>query len=338
MAKNGATSMNGDREKLLAVSNLPSQRATTTLTTVVPTSEEDLVLAVVRFTSKLAWADAGPEATEEQVNRLCLEAQESMVMRRWLYLVNLMLTSADLIFSKVSDKDLEFIFPVICNVISKLEIQMKHMRWQNLYVGNLFNLYNLLENPYSRFFVYMKALNFALNGKVTEHIIPSFKKIDSFLKEWNIDIKDKRELFLGIANVLKENKSSSKDSFKFLTKYLATFSGEDASTMGEAKEEAVRTIIEFVKAPDMFQCDLLDMPAIGQLEMDAKYALVYQLLKIFLTRRLDAYLEFQAANSNLLKSYGTVLDFVSFTNNQPSIELKCPHILMILASLQCIPQ
>ncbi|CAK9185995.1 unnamed protein product [Ilex paraguariensis] len=118
----------------------------------------------------------------------------------------------------------------------------------------LFNLYNLLENPYSRFFVYMKALNLAVNGKVTENIVPSFKKMDSFLREWNVGIKDQRELFLTISNVLTENKSSAKDSFKFLTKYLATFSGEDAHTMGEAKEEAVRTIIEFVKAPDMFQC------------------------------------------------------------------------------------
>ncbi|KAK3212415.1 hypothetical protein Dsin_017121 [Dipteronia sinensis] len=291
------------------------------MTTVVPTSEEDPALAVVRFTSELAWADAGPEAAEEQVNRLCLEAQESMVMERWLDLVNLMLTSADLMFSKVSDKDLECIFTVICNVVSKLESPDEAHEMAKLICGKvtqqpnekpalrlkiLFNLYNLLENPYSRFFVYMKALNLALNGKVTEQIIPSFKKIDSFLKEWNIDIKDKRELFLGIANVLKENRSSSKDSFKFLTKYLATFSDEDASIMGEAKEEAVRTIIEFVKAPDLFQCDLLDMPAVGQLEMDAKYALVYQLLKIFLTQRLDAYLEFQAANSNLLKSYGLV--------------------------------
>ncbi|KAL4038019.1 hypothetical protein IC575_001622 [Cucumis melo] len=53
-------------------------------------------------------------------------------------------------------------------------------------------------------------------------------------------------------------------------------------------------------------CDLLDMPAVGQLEKDAKYSLVYQLLKIFLTQRLDAYMEFQAANSSLLKSYGLV--------------------------------
>lgn len=47
--------------------------------------------------------------------------------------------------------------------------------------------------------------------------------------------------------------SSAKDSFKFLTKYLATFSDEDTYKMGEAKEEAAHTIIEFVKAPDMFQ-------------------------------------------------------------------------------------
>ena len=71
---------------------------------------------------------------------------------------------------------------------------------------SLFNLYNLLENRYSRFFVYLKALNLAVNGKVAEYMVPSLKNIDNFLKEWNIEIEDKRELFLGIANVLKESK------------------------------------------------------------------------------------------------------------------------------------
>lgn len=52
----------------------------------------------------------------------------------------------------------------------------------------------------------MKALTLAVDGKVTEYIVSSFKKIDNFLKEWNIDIKDQRELFLAIANVLRENK------------------------------------------------------------------------------------------------------------------------------------
>lgn len=171
----------------------------------------------------------------------------------------------------------------------------------------LFNLYNLLENPYSRFHVYMKALDLALKGKAPEHIIPSLKKIESFLREWNVGIIEQRELFLAIASVLKESKryyrmndvskwvililsllftisyllcfyfdmsdlftltnnikliydwqllfdfSSANDYFKFLTKYLATFSGEDAYILSEAKEEAARAIVEFVKAPNMFR-------------------------------------------------------------------------------------
>lgn len=100
--------------------------------------------------------------------------------------------------------------------------------------------------------------------------------------------------------------SAAKESFRFQTKYLETFSVEDANTLNEAKEEAVNTIIDFVKASDMFQSDLLDLPAVGQLEKDAKHALVFQLLRIFLTQRLDSYLEFQAANSALLNGYGLV--------------------------------
>ena len=57
---------------------------------------------------------------------------------------------------------------------------------------------------------------------------------------------------------------------------------------------------------NVLQCDLLDMPSVAQLESDAKYSLLYQLLKILLTQRLDSYLEFQTAKSDLLKSYGNI--------------------------------
>lgn len=293
------------------------------MTTVVPTSEEDPVLSVVRFTAEMSWADAGAETAEPEVNRLCVEAQKCMIEGRWLDLVSLMLASADIIFSKASEKDLECVFTIMCNLVKKPEsldqvhemaelISAKIIQQPNdkpaLRLKILFNLYNLLENPYSRFCVYLKSLNLATAGKVTEHILPSIKKMDNFLKEWNLGVKDQRELFLAISNILKENKGSTKDSFMFLTKYLETFSSEEASHMNEAKEEAARAIVDFVRSPDMFKCDLLDMPAIAQLEKDAQYGPVYQLLKIFLTQRLDAYLDFEAANSALLKTYGLVHD------------------------------
>ncbi|KAJ0825769.1 putative proteasome component (PCI) domain, eukaryotic translation initiation factor 3 subunit M [Helianthus annuus] len=315
---------------------------TATMTTVVPTSEEDPVLYVVRFTAEMSWAEAGPEVAEQQVSSLCLEAQECMVAGRWLDLASLMVTSADLVFSKASDKDLESIFTIICNLVKKPEsldellemaklLSTKIAQQPNdkpaLRLKILFNLYNLLENPYSRFIVYKNALKLAKRrlenpysrfivyknalklakeGKVIEHIFPSFRKIDSLLKEWDLGVQDQRELFLAISNIFKEHKSSPKETLKFLTKYLAAFSGEDSHVLEEAKEEAARAIIEFVKAPDVFQHDLLEMPAVAQLEKDNKYASVYQLLKIFQTQRLDAYLDFYTTNSALLQSYGLV--------------------------------
>lgn len=44
------------------------------------------------------------QVAEPQVSRLCTEAEEFIVMGKWLELASLMITSAELIFSKVSEK------------------------------------------------------------------------------------------------------------------------------------------------------------------------------------------------------------------------------------------
>jgi hypothetical protein len=68
------------------------------------------------------------------------------------------------------------------------------------------------------------------------------------------------------------------------------------------------------------------MPAVAQLEKDEKYQLVYELLKIFLTKRLDSYLEFQAANSALLKDYGMFSCWTSTNDYSPSgFNCLIPH-------------
>jgi len=93
------------------------------------------------------------------------------------------------------------------------------------------------------------VIKLAVAGKVTDLIVPSFKRMDAFLQEWNITETDKRDIFLSATNILKDHKGYAKDSYTFLVKYLATFAEEDASTLNEAKEEAVRAVIEFVKSP-----------------------------------------------------------------------------------------
>ncbi|XP_078447357.1 uncharacterized protein LOC144716161 [Wolffia australiana] len=291
------------------------------MATVVPLSEEDPILAVVRYTAELAWADSGAEIAEAQVSQLFAEAADSIVKGRWLDLVSLMLASAELVFPRVSEKDLECIFTVICDLVTKTTSLDEVLEMAKLVTAKLlqqpgdkpslrlkilFNLYNLLENPFCKFFVYTKALELAVSGKVTEHIVPTFKRIDSFLKEWKLDKVDERSLFLTIANILKDHKSLGKDYLSFLIKYLGTFAVEDTYALSEAKDGAVRAVIEFIKSSDTFQSDLLDFPAVGQLEKDANYSLVYELLRIFLTGRLDAYLSFHEVHQDLLKSYGLV--------------------------------
>lgn len=51
---------------------------------------------------EILWIAA--QVAEPQVTSLCVEAQECMIAGRWLDLASLMITSADLVFSKASEK------------------------------------------------------------------------------------------------------------------------------------------------------------------------------------------------------------------------------------------
>ncbi|KAF7040478.1 hypothetical protein CFC21_050375 [Triticum aestivum] len=301
------------------------------MATIVNTTEEEPMLAVVRSTAQLAWADAGPEVADPEVARLCAEAQQHLLAGRWLDMATLMLASADLLLLSPSapDKaaDLECILTVICNLVTKagsedeaLEIaklicaKLTHQPPADkptLRIKVLFSLYNLLPSLSGKAMVYRKALEVAAAaaGKAAaDCVVPTFKNIDAFVAYWGIGKPEQRELFLAVTRILKDHKGMTKDYFKFLNKYLATFDGsaDDADAIGAAKEEAAAAIVEFVKSSDLYQCDLLDMPAVAQLEKDDKYQPVYELLKIFLTQRLESYLAFQTANSTLLQGYGLV--------------------------------
>ncbi|KAF7013238.1 unnamed protein product [Triticum aestivum] len=299
------------------------------MATIVNTTEEEPMLAVVRSTAELAWADGGAEVADPEVARLCAEAQQHVLAGRWLDMATLMLASADLLLlaPRLSDKaaaDLECTLTVICNLVTKagsedeaLEIaklicaKLTHQPGEKptLRIKVLFSLYNLLPSLSGKALVYRKALELAAAGKAAaDCVVPTFKNIDAFVAYWGIGKPEQRDLFLAVTRILKDQKGMTKEYFKFLNKYLPTFDGsaDDADAIGAAKEEAAAAIIEFVKSSDLYQCDLLDMPAVAQLEKDEKYQPVYELLKIFLTQRLESYLAFQTANSTLLQGYGLV--------------------------------
>lgn len=71
---------------------------------------------------------------------------------------------------------------------------------------SLFHLYNILGNPYGRFLTFKRALKLAILGKATEVVVPALKRLDTFIKEWNIGNSEKRELYLTATNILKDTK------------------------------------------------------------------------------------------------------------------------------------
>ena len=92
----------------------------------------------------------------------------------------------------------------------------------SVYLCSLFSLYILLLGPYSKAFVYKKALELATAGKVAKYIIPSFKNIDSFVSEWGIGNLEQRELYLAITSILKDQKGCDmRDSLRLVIKFLS---------------------------------------------------------------------------------------------------------------------
>lgn len=84
--------------------------------------------------------------------------------------------------------------------------------WSWIVVGvgfgacSLFHLYNVIDHPYGRFLIFKRVIKLAVAGKVTDLIVPSFKRMDAFLQEWNITETDKRDIFLSATNILKDHK------------------------------------------------------------------------------------------------------------------------------------
>lgn len=192
----------------------------------------------------------------------------------------------------------------------------------SVYICSLFSLYNLLPSSYGKAFVYKKALELATAGKAAEYIIPSFKNIDSFVSEWGIGNLEQRDLYLAITSILKDHKgcdmrdslrlvikflsiatyvawfctdtiqsfslmidSMSKEYFNFLNKYLATFKGSDdeSATIGDAKEQAVAAIIEFVKSSNLFQVLVYSSPCVRNIGSMRKknYEIILRRIKFF---------------------------------------------------------
>jgi len=212
----------------------------------------------------------------------------------------------NLVFSEAQEKDIENCFHVICSLMRKLDIasvdELTKKLIQNIISDTtdrpqlrlkiLNNLYNMFDNDsISRYEVFMFILQYALDSKTTDVVIQHFKNLSVWLKIWGADVKQTRSLYKLVYTIL-EQANQRVEAYNALIKYLSTFDA-DVEGISSAKEEAVRVASQAIKLPEIHQCDeLLEMPAVKQLEKDSTYCKLYEILKLFACDKLEDFQHF----------------------------------------------
>ncbi|KAK1380117.1 hypothetical protein POM88_026861 [Heracleum sosnowskyi] len=285
------------------------------LATLDPDSEE-YFLASICLIVQIQWVDMfvgiDPQVSGSKINRLYSKPRAYILNDRWFDVTYLMLDSANSIFFKVSIEDLLSIFTVICKLVKKtenpcnLDNEMKMVNVPSQKATQELNilrtLFDVFQTRHHQIIVFEQLKSVAAFGwEFTECVVMVFKNI-----KMEISIEDRRNFFLSMSSLLKESGRSTKDSLIFLSKYLDTFCYENALNITELKKVVVQAIFEVIQTLGVFTCELHDMPVVAQLDEDAEYGLVYQLLKIFLTQEIYPYMAFYEKNSEVLIKHGLV--------------------------------
>lgn len=166
----------------------------------------------------------------------------------------------------------------------------------------LSNLYNNLERTSpSRFDVYQAIVAVAANGEEVDVLIPSLSQLDKWLVEWNVNVDEKKEIYLRLTDVLGAYKKYKQLSYEQLLKFLLLFPAKPESSSA-TKPYALRAAIEAIRIPEVLDFeDLVALYAVQSLEKDD--APLYNLLKIFLNESLAQYEEFCKAYPDFVESH-----------------------------------
>jgi len=245
--------------------------------------------------------------------------QESGIPQIKEFLTQLVSGNHNLFTSELQEKDVENYFNLICSLLGKLdtvtvdELVKKLMKLITsvdndrslLRLKILNNLYHLFDSDsISRYEVLICILQYALDSHNTEVVVPHLGALDSWIEKWRIDLIQTRKLYHLAYTILLEAKKSVQ-AYGFLIKYLHTFDQADEETRASAKQDAVKAASQAIKQPEITQCDdLLEMPVIQQLEHDPLHVKLYQLLRLFVSEKLEDFTSFHQKNPDYLESLG----------------------------------
>ena len=126
----------------------------------------------------------------------------------------------------------------------------------------LFALFNATPHARARHAVLLRTLQFATATGQAEAVAHAVHRADAWAADWALSAAELRALRLAVYNLLNSSAPAGKDAFAALVAYLALYENEPAAVLAEVRDAAATAATHFIAAPDVFQCDLLDMAAV----------------------------------------------------------------------------
>lgn len=145
------------------------------------------------------------------------------------------------------------------------------------------------------------ASSVGLVSKIVDTILP---KIDTFLRQWQVGITEKRHMYKVCYEALKTANMAEK-AFAFNVKQLGLYNGASDEEFAAVEEATIDVIVQAVRLPKLYRFDtLLELDAVlGFESQEGDRKLLFELISIFVRDDLAVFTEFRARNESLLVKY-----------------------------------
>ncbi|CAN8076646.1 unnamed protein product [Agarophyton chilense] len=169
-------------------------------------------------------------------------------------------------------------------------------------------LYNFVgeDNHDKRFSLLMATITLAARAglitKMSDTVLP---KIDSFLRQWQTPVNEKRQIYKVCYEALKSANMLS-EAFAFNVKQLSLYNGATEQELETAQDSTIDIIVQAVRLPKLYRFDtLLELDAVKRFaNLDGDFKLLHELIWIFVRDDLAVFSDFKSRNDALLKKHG----------------------------------
>ncbi|SCA48697.1 eukaryotic translation initiation factor 3 subunit M, putative [Plasmodium ovale] len=157
-------------------------------------------------------------------------------------------------------------------------------------------LYNSFNVNFSfRFPTFIAILQFSSQNNIFQNILPYIKFIDQWIKEWNINAREKRQIYLIISKELKKLKKFE-DSFKHLKKHIYYFQNENKEILNNPNtiNASIELVVDSINLNNnIYFHEILNLDAIKNLQNFDDYKPIYELLTIFYKDSIYEFISFK---------------------------------------------